>query len=144
VCHPPPARTRARAHPGTHTRHSITLRKSKYDLGKKFFTNITPGYQLYPAVFLMPWTDPAAPGDFFLFMYTCRTGQVVRFTSGGEFLPMWNMCVAPGALVRGGVLMVCVRGRAGAAAGLPIVRDGARAAVACLRDPLHASPPPPP
>jgi hypothetical protein len=44
------------------------MRKSKYDLGKKFFTNITPGYQLYPAVFLMPWTDPAAPDDYFLFM----------------------------------------------------------------------------
>jgi hypothetical protein len=70
---------------------SITVRKSKYDLGKKFFTNITPGYQLYPAVFLMPWTDPNAPDDYFLFMYTCRTGQVVRFTSDGNFLPMWDM-----------------------------------------------------
>lgn len=71
--------------------HSITVRKSKYDLGKKFFTNITPGYQLYPAVFLMPWTDPNAPDDYFLFMYTCRTGQIVRFTSDGNFLPMWDM-----------------------------------------------------
>jgi hypothetical protein len=70
---------------------SITVRKSKYDLGKKFFTNITPGYQLYPAVFLMPWTDPNAPDDYFLFMYTCRTGQIVRFTSDGNFLPMWDM-----------------------------------------------------
>lgn len=70
---------------------SITIRKSKYDLGKKFFTNITPGYQLYPAVFLMPWTDPNAPDDYFLFMYTCRTGQIVRFTSDGNFLPMWDM-----------------------------------------------------
>lgn len=67
------------------------MRKSKYDLGKKFFTNITPGYQLYPAVFLMPWTDPSAPNDYFLFMYTCRTGQIVRFTSDGNFLPMWDM-----------------------------------------------------
>jgi hypothetical protein len=45
------------------------LRKSRYDLGKKFFTNITPGYQLYPAVFLMPWSDPNAPGEF---VYLCR------------------------------------------------------------------------
>lgn len=77
------------------TSRSITVRKSKYDLGKKFFTNITPGYQLYPAVFLMPWTDPNAPNDYFLFMYTCRTGQIVRFTSDGNFLPMWDMCVTP-------------------------------------------------
>jgi hypothetical protein len=41
---------------------SIVLRKSRYDLGKSFFTNITPGYQLYPAVFLMNWVDPAKPG----------------------------------------------------------------------------------
>jgi hypothetical protein len=70
---------------------SITLRKSRYDLGKSFFTNITPGYQLYPTVLLLPWTDSSAPGDYFLLMYTCRTGQVVRFTSRGDFLPMWNM-----------------------------------------------------
>ncbi len=41
---------------------SITIRKSRYDLGKSFFTNITPGYQLYPVVFLINWRDPAAPG----------------------------------------------------------------------------------
>ncbi|GBF98436.1 hypothetical protein Rsub_11081 [Raphidocelis subcapitata] len=68
----------------------ITVRKSRYDLGKSFFTNITPGYQLYPTVYLLPWTDPNAPGDHFLLMYTCRTGQIVRFTSDGNFLPMWN------------------------------------------------------
>lgn len=114
------------------------MRKSRYDLGKSFFTNITPGYQLYPTVLLLPWTDPSAPGDYFLLLYTCRwdaqpvkwgvpaqvcrsgssstpgapgpgsgraltlgtpphplatprTGQVVRFTSDGNFLPMWNM-----------------------------------------------------
>jgi hypothetical protein len=81
-----------RSHPCCcYTLRSITVRKSKYDLGKKFFTNITPGYQLYPAVFLMPWTDPNAPDDYFLFMYTCRTGQIVRFTSDGNFVPMWDM-----------------------------------------------------
>jgi hypothetical protein len=41
----------------------ITVRKSRYDLGKKFFTNITPGYQQYPVVYLLPWTDPSAPGE---------------------------------------------------------------------------------
>ena len=40
----------------------ITVSRSKYDLGKKFFTNITPGYQLYPTVFLLPWTDTSRPG----------------------------------------------------------------------------------
>jgi hypothetical protein len=30
-------------------------------------------------------------GDWFLFMYTCRTGQIVRFTSDNNFIPMWNM-----------------------------------------------------
>lgn len=29
--------------------------------------------------------------DWFLFMYTCRTGQIVRFTSDNDFVPMWNM-----------------------------------------------------
>jgi hypothetical protein len=24
-------------------------------------------------------------------MYTCRTGQIVRFTSNNNFIPMWNM-----------------------------------------------------
>lgn len=24
-------------------------------------------------------------------MYTCRTGQIVRFTSDNNFIPMWNM-----------------------------------------------------
>jgi hypothetical protein len=42
---------------------SITVRKSRYDLGKSFFTNITPGYQLYPTVYLLPWTDPSAPSE---------------------------------------------------------------------------------
>lgn len=70
---------------------SIVVRKSRYDLGKSFFTNITPGYQLYPAVFLMNWVDPAKPDDWFLFMYTCRTGQIVRFTSDNNFIPLWNM-----------------------------------------------------
>ncbi|KAI8472424.1 MAG: hypothetical protein J3K34DRAFT_414131 [Monoraphidium minutum] len=69
----------------------ITVRKSRYDLGKKFFTNITPGYQLYPTVLLLPWTDPNAQDDYFLLMYTCRTGQVVRLTKDNQFLPMWNM-----------------------------------------------------
>jgi hypothetical protein len=34
-------------------------------------------------------------------MYTCRTGQIVRFTQNGDFLPMWNF---PGLepQVRGG------------------------------------------
>lgn len=41
----------------------IVARRSRYDLGKGFFTNVTPGYQLYPTVFLMPWTDPDAPGE---------------------------------------------------------------------------------
>jgi len=41
----------------------ITIRKSRYDLGKGFFTNITPGYQLYPTVLLLPWTDPNAPSE---------------------------------------------------------------------------------
>jgi hypothetical protein len=49
--------------PTPHTFHrSIVVRKSRYDLGKSFFTNITPGYQLYPAVFLMNWVDPSKPG----------------------------------------------------------------------------------
>ncbi|KIZ03620.1 glyoxal or galactose oxidase [Monoraphidium neglectum] len=68
----------------------ITVRKSRYDLGKKFFTNITPGYQLYPTVLLLPWTDPDAPDDHFLLMYTCRTGQIVRLTKDNQFLPLWN------------------------------------------------------
>jgi hypothetical protein len=147
---PPPTPIPAPAHPPT---PSITVRKSRYDLGKKFFTNITPGYQQYAVVYLLPWTDPSAPGarapprcrrfarlrppancpraataaashlslpapchpaslptspavtrrrhpppptavtradDYFLLFYSCRTGQVVRFTSSGEFLPMWN------------------------------------------------------
>lgn len=71
-------------------KRQITLRKSRYDLGKGFFTNITPGYQLYPTVMLLPWTDPSAPNDYFLLFYSCRTGQIVRFTSDGNFLPMWN------------------------------------------------------
>lgn len=54
---------------------SITVRKSRYDLGKSFFTNITPGYQLYPTVLLLPWRDASAPNDYFLLFYTCRTGQ---------------------------------------------------------------------
>ncbi|KAF8059661.1 CA1 [Scenedesmus sp. PABB004] len=74
-----------------HKSRSIVLRRSRYELGKSFFTNITPGYQLYPAVFLINWVDPAKPDDYFLFMYTCRTGQVVRFTSGGDFVPLRNL-----------------------------------------------------
>lgn len=42
---------------------SIVVRKSRYDLGKSFFTNLTPGYQLYPAVFLLNWLDPNKPGE---------------------------------------------------------------------------------
>jgi hypothetical protein len=37
-----------------------------------------------------PRNRPPSPGDYFLLMYTCRTGQIVRFTSDGNFLPMWN------------------------------------------------------
>jgi len=47
-------------------RRRITVRKSRYDLGKKFFTNITPGYQQYPVVQLLPWTDPDAPGGWLI------------------------------------------------------------------------------
>jgi hypothetical protein len=43
---------------------SIVARRSKEQLGRRFFTNITPGYQLYPTVFLLPWTDPNAPGGW--------------------------------------------------------------------------------
>ncbi len=39
----------------------IVASRSKQQLPKDFFTNLTPGYQLYPAIFLLPWTDPAAP-----------------------------------------------------------------------------------
>jgi hypothetical protein len=138
----------------------IVARRSRYDLGKGFFTNVTPGYQLYPTVFLMPWTDPDAPGewrvfflvlfvargfcaggaparaptslpplsltrllppfkpeknnnqkhkttgDYFLFFYTCRTGQIVRLTAQNEFkvlhtlpgLPVDNVCAAFSAM----------------------------------------------
>jgi len=34
--------------------------------------------------------DTVFAGDWFLFMFTCRTGQIVRFTSDGNFNPMWN------------------------------------------------------
>ena len=44
----------------------ITVRKSRYDLGKRFFTNVTPGYQQYPVVQLLPWADPDAPGAWLL------------------------------------------------------------------------------
>lgn len=65
---------------------SIVVRKSRYDLGKSFFTNITPGYQLYPAVFLMNWIDPAKPGKqaaesstatcvIFLHLYMAAAGR---------------------------------------------------------------------
>jgi hypothetical protein len=52
----------------------IVARRSRYDLGKGFFTNVTPGYQLYPTVFLMPWTDPDAPGEFCLELWLCFGG----------------------------------------------------------------------
>ena len=54
---------RRRTPPARLGRRRITTRKSRYDLGKSFFTNITPGYQLYPTVMLLPWTDPSAPSE---------------------------------------------------------------------------------
>jgi hypothetical protein len=41
----------------------VVKSKDKYSLGKDFFTNVTPGYQLYPSVYYLPWTDPAAPSE---------------------------------------------------------------------------------
>lgn len=54
----------------------------------------------------------AAADDWFLFMYTCKTGQVVRFTSDNNFIPMWNspwppidnMCTAFSAMGSAAIL----------------------------------------
>jgi len=62
----------------------IVARRSRYDLGKGFFTNVTPGYQLYPTVFLMPWTDPDAPGE--------RRREREGDTEGGALLFVPVLC----------------------------------------------------
>lgn len=30
-------------------------------------------------------------GDYFLFMFSCATGQVVRMTSDNRFIPLWKL-----------------------------------------------------
>lgn len=55
----------------------------------------------------------AAPaGDYFLYMYTCRTGQIVRLTTNNDFIPLWtfpglpmdNMCSAFSAMGSSAIL----------------------------------------
>jgi hypothetical protein len=87
------------------------VRKSRYDLGKKFFTNITPGYQLYPTVLLLPWTDPDAPGE-----RGCKTRNGMRPSQAG---PMAAACAAEGLVGPAGLLRNYKR----------VVFDGFRSAV---------------